>query len=157
MTTSNRRRFDVIMTLLFRHLAGWIAIWHLLSWTLAIYHPPNANIVEYKASVTLATSIRSASTNMCWKLAVLPAKTTIWSVAVFTSFETIMNKHKLFPMYYIFTYWQRVTHRPPGQNGRHFADDIFRSVFVNETFCILIRISLKFVPKGPIDNNPALV
>ena len=23
--------------------------------------------------------------------------------------------------------------------------------------CILIKISLKFVPKGPIDNNPALV
>ena len=23
--------------------------------------------------------------------------------------------------------------------------------------CILIKISLKFIPKGPIDNNPALV
>ena len=29
--------------------------------------------------------------------------------------------------------------------------------FVNEKFCILIEISLKFVPMGPIDNNPALV
>ena len=29
--------------------------------------------------------------------------------------------------------------------------------FMNEKFCILIKISLKFVPKGPIDNNPALV
>ena len=37
------------------------------------------------------------------------------------------------------------------------ADDIFRCIFVNEKFCILIEISLKFVPKGPIDNNPALV
>ena len=37
------------------------------------------------------------------------------------------------------------------------ADDIFRWMFVNEKFCSLIRISLKFVPKGPIDNNPALV
>ena len=27
---------------------------------------------------------------------------------------------------------------PPGQNGRHFADDIFRCNFVNEKFCILI-------------------
>ena len=26
-----------------------------------------------------------------------------------------------------------------------------------EKFCILIKISLKFVPKGPIDYNPALV
>ena len=46
---------------------------------------------------------------------------------------------------------------PPGQNGRYFADGIFRCVFVNEKFCILISISLKFLPKGPIDNIPALV
>ena len=29
--------------------------------------------------------------------------------------------------------------------------------FVNEKICILIEISLKFVPRGPIENNPALV
>ena len=46
---------------------------------------------------------------------------------------------------------------PPGQNGHHFADDIFWSIFMNEKFCILIEISLKFVPMGPIDNNPALI
>ena len=45
----------------------------------------------------------------------------------------------------------------PGQNGRHFPDDIFRRIFVNEKFCVLIKISLKFVPKGPIENNPTLV
>ena len=39
---------------------------------------------------------------------------------------------------------------PPGQNGRHFADDIFRYIFVNKRYCILIIIALKFVPKGPI-------
>ena len=46
---------------------------------------------------------------------------------------------------------------PPGQNGRHLADDIFRWIFVKENFCILIRISLNFVPECPIDNNPTLV
>ena len=46
---------------------------------------------------------------------------------------------------------------PPGQNDRHFADDIFSSIYMNEKFCILIKISLKFVPKGAIDNNPPLV
>ena len=46
---------------------------------------------------------------------------------------------------------------PFGQNGRHFADDIFRCIFMNEKLCILMKIWLKFVPKGPIDNNPALV
>ena len=43
------------------------------------------------------------------------------------------------------------------QNGRNFTDDIFRCIFVNEKFCISIRISLKFVPKGPINNKSALV
>ena len=45
----------------------------------------------------------------------------------------------------------------PRQDGQHFADDIFRHIFVNEKFCILSKISLKFVPKDPINNNPALV
>ena len=45
----------------------------------------------------------------------------------------------------------------PRQNGRHFADDIFKCIFVNENVCILIKISLKFVPKGPINNIPVLV
>ena len=46
---------------------------------------------------------------------------------------------------------------PPWQNGPHFADDIFKCIILNEKFCILIRISLKFVPMGPIDNKSALV
>ena len=46
---------------------------------------------------------------------------------------------------------------PPGQNDRHFTDNIFRCIFVNEKFFILIKASLKFVPKGPNDNNPVLV
>ena len=53
--------------------------------------------------------------------------------------------------------YESMNSSPPGQNGRHFADNIFRSIFINEKFCILIKISLKFVPKGPIGNNPALV
>ena len=28
---------------------------------------------------------------------------------------------------------------PPGQNGRHFADDIFRCILVNEKFGILVK------------------
>ena len=45
----------------------------------------------------------------------------------------------------------------PRQNGRHFADDIFKCIIVNENLWIPITISLKFVPKGPINNIPALV
>ena len=43
------------------------------------------------------------------------------------------------------------------QNGNHSIDDIFRCNFVNEQFGILIKISLKFEFKGPIDNSLVLV
>ena len=34
---------------------------------------------------------------------------------------------------------------------------IFQCIFLNENVSISIQISLKFVPKGPINNIPALV
>ena len=37
-----------------------------------------------------------------------------------------------------------------------FADDISRCIFINGKFCILIKILLKFIPKGLINNKPAL-
>ena len=42
-------------------------------------------------------------------------------------------------------------------NGCHFADDTLKCIFFNENVWIPIEISSKFVPKGPIDNIPALV
>ena len=45
----------------------------------------------------------------------------------------------------------------PRQNGRHFADDIFKCIFMNENVWIVIENSLNFVPKGRINNIPALV
>ena len=43
------------------------------------------------------------------------------------------------------------------QNGRRFADDTFIRIFLNENVRISIKISLKSVLKGPINNIPALV
>ena len=43
------------------------------------------------------------------------------------------------------------------KNCRHFTDDIFKCIFLDENVQISIKISPKFVPKGPIDNIPALV
>ena len=45
----------------------------------------------------------------------------------------------------------------PRQNGRHFADDILKRIFFNENVWISIKISLKFVSKGPINKILALV
>ena len=45
----------------------------------------------------------------------------------------------------------------PRQNRRHFADDVFKCNFLNENVWILIKISLKLVLEGPINNIPAMV
>ena len=45
----------------------------------------------------------------------------------------------------------------PRRNGRYNADDILKCIFLNENVSIAIKISLKFVPKGPINNIPPLV
>ena len=51
----------------------------------------------------------------------------------------------------------RCQHIEAETNGQHFADDTFKRIFSNENVRISIKISLKFVPKGPINNIPALV
>ena len=53
-------------------------------------------------------------------------------------------------MHYIDTLRQR-------QNGRQIPGDILECIFLNENIWISIDISLKFVPKGLIDNMAALV
>ena len=47
----------------------------------------------------------------------------------------------------------------PRQNGRHFSDDIFKCIFLNENVWISISILLQFYckSKGSIRNIPALV
>ena len=53
--------------------------------------------------------------------------------------------------------WCTLNSSTPGNNDRHFADDIFKCIFTNESFCISIQISLKIVPKGSVHNKPVLV
>ena len=45
----------------------------------------------------------------------------------------------------------------PRENGRHFADAIFKCISLNEGDWIPLDISLKLVPMGPITNIPTLV
>ena len=52
---------------------------------------------------------------------------------------------------------QYVNSLRPRQDGRHFPDDIFIWIFLNENVWISIEISLKFVSKGSIKNIPAWV
>ena len=91
--------------------------------------------------------------------------------------QSIMPKYKL--NYVAIKYQVRVKYRgyildykPPGkwyevnyffntsrprQDGSRFPEGTFERIFLNENVIILIKISLKFVPKDPINNIPALV
>ena len=51
---------------------------------------------------------------------------------------------------------ERINKFTPARNGQHFTDDIFKRIFMNENVWISIKISMKFVPKGPINNIRAL-
>ena len=50
-----------------------------------------------------------------------------------------------------------LTHLPLDKMAAILANDNFKYIFLNENDRILIWISLKSVPKSPIDNKPALV
>ena len=69
------------------------------------------------------------------------------------------NEYEIYCFYIIAipprSYW--VNTLRPRQNGRRLADDTFKCIFLNENVRISIKISPKFVPKGPINNIPALV
>ena len=45
----------------------------------------------------------------------------------------------------------------PRQNGRHFTDNIFKCILLNENVWISIITSLKFAPKSQVDNIPTVV
>ena len=53
--------------------------------------------------------------------------------------------------------WMLIYTLRPRQNGRHFAVDHFKCIFWSVNTWISIITSLKFLLKGPTENNPALV
>ena len=50
-----------------------------------------------------------------------------------------------------------LTHIPLDKMAAFLAEDIFKCIFLNENDRIQIQISLKLVPKNPVDNKPVLV
>ena len=69
-----------------------------------------------------------------------------WAINVYTCWWTV----------FLYSLGPVNTWRPP-QNGGDFTDDVFKCIFLNENVWILLKISLKFVPKVPINNMPAFV
>ena len=82
------------------------------------------------------------------------------SIDMFKNIISSINKDgisKLLPLLNMVLDEASINTLRPRPNRRHVADDIFKWIFLNKNAWILIKVSLKFVPKGPIDNIPALV
>ena len=58
---------------------------------------------------------------------------------------------------YPFWNWQSASLTHWGRNKMAAIFHIFKCIFLNKNVWIWIKISLKFVPQGPINNIPALV
>ena len=56
----------------------------------------------------------------------------------------------------VFGWRDHINSLKPRQNDRLVADDTFKRIFLNENVRISTKNSLKFVPKGLINNIPAL-
>ena len=72
-----------------------------------------------------------------------------WSVAIHTEIATFgsrLHKRLLAPNIL-----------RPRQNDHHFVDDISKCIFLCETCCIFIPVSLQFVPIALISNKTGLV
>ena len=65
--------------------------------------------------------------------------------------------HILSKIGWAYVFWIPINTLRPRQNGRHFADNIFKCIFLNQNTSISVNISLKLVPEGRINNIPALV
>ena len=62
----------------------------------------------------------------------------------------LVQSKKIYP----YTFYS--THLPLDIIAAILADDIFKGIFLNETDKIQIQISLKLVPRSPINNKSAL-
>ena len=67
------------------------------------------------------------------------------------------NKSRYIQQCCIYSCLELINTLRPRQSGCRFEDSILKSIFLNENVSILIKISLKFYPWGPINNIPPLV
>ena len=150
LTCWPRGGFDCSLESVNFKLISMINIWSIFC-EIAIRWMPQHLTDHFSTLVQVMAWCRQATSHylgQCWPRSMLPYCVTRpqWvKTDNVTTTKQSTNKKSLFT--------QCINSSPPGQNGRRFADDIFNCILVNENIRILIKISLRFVPKGPIDNN----
>ena len=88
---------------------------------------------------------------VCWDISVKLVQLMAW--CLIASKLYLMMVKRCFIM--TLTKWVNILRLK--QNDCHCLDDLFKHIFFNENVWILLKISLKFVPKVPINSIPVLV
>ena len=80
----------------------------------------------------------------------------IVSAQILLPWVNIKQMHSL-PLFIITRKCREISRDLGRQDGRHFQEGMFEYIFLKENACIFITISMKFVPKGPVNNIPPSV
>ena len=121
-----------------------------------IYASVNCVIISSDNGLSLVRYQAIISTSTALFLTRPPGTTSVELKSKYLDFH-VKNENAICKMPAILSWLQCVNTLRPRQNGRHFADDTFKRIFLNDNVRISIKISMKFVPKGHIINISALV
>ena len=80
-----------------------------------------------------------------------------FGIREYIMFVSIVFSHQITPYMRLWRWTSLINTLRSRQNFCHFADDIFKCIFLNENVWISLTISLKCVPNDRIDNVSALV
>ena len=128
-----------------------ITIFHVFQYNDIIYTTKNTRYIYiYMVCHILLTT--SDFRNISLKLVI------IYEISVKMQFNgtTLANDNTLIFNYLCLMNHEMINTLKLRKNGHHFADNVFKCIFLNENVWILLQISLKFVPNGPINNIPSL-
>ena len=142
-------------------LVAWPALSHYLSQCYNIVNWTLRNKIQWNLTQNSYIFIQeNAFENVVWKMAdilsrlqyIRPFRTSFGE----TQCDDCLNQYVFENIDRILFRAQCVNTLRMRQNGPHFPNDIFKCVSLYENVWISIKISLKFVPKVPINNIPAL-
>ena len=127
-----------------------VTLWYqAITWTSVVWHSPQSYFKKSAHEFNLSLVFRYFHFNTM--------TTSPRASELINQFSKVYANERC-SIYDVFPHWLRLVNTLRSrQHGRHFADDILKGIFLNENVIISIKKSLKFVPKGPINNIPALV
>ena len=133
-----------------------VAIWCQTSWSTLVQVMACCMLVNHFAWGKCQQPVKY-SNEIVFTIQKLPSQKMyfkIWQVLVF---ECVIGSHLCSKVtafeFDVKLFFNTLRSR---QNDQHFPD-VFKYIFLNENVWFFIKISLKFVPKDPIDSIPALV